>query len=183
MILNTAFDIARISGLDKVSNREIAKRLNCSIRPIYYQFRDVQEMNSELIKKIWQYFYDYIFTKRDENIPDYKKTGINYIDFACNEKELFKILFMTNDKYLPDDDENFKKISMFIKESGKVKDNEIKTFHYKMWIFTHGIGALVANKTVDFSEKQIKDLLSYEFQALMLLEENPNNKWVIKEEK
>ena len=30
MILNTAFDIARISGLDKVSNREIAKRLNCS---------------------------------------------------------------------------------------------------------------------------------------------------------
>ena len=94
MILNTAFDIARISGLDKVSNREIAKRLNCSIRPIYYQFRDVQEMNSELIKKIWQYFYDYIFTKRDENIPDYKKTGINYIDFACNEKELFKILFM-----------------------------------------------------------------------------------------
>ena len=65
MILNTAFDIARISGLDKVSNREIAKRLNCSIRPIYYQFRDVQEMNSELIKKIWQYFYDYIFTKRD----------------------------------------------------------------------------------------------------------------------
>ena len=67
MILDTAFDIARTSGLDKVSNREIAKRLNCSIRPIYYQFRDVQEMNNELIKKIWQYFYDYIFTKRDNN--------------------------------------------------------------------------------------------------------------------
>ena len=66
MILNTAFDIARISALDQVSNREIAKRLNCSIRPIYYQFRDVQEMNSELIKKIWQYFYDYIFTKREQ---------------------------------------------------------------------------------------------------------------------
>ena len=70
-----------------------------------------------------------------------------------------------------------------IKISTNLDDKEIKNFHIKMWIFTHGIGALVANKTVDFSEKQIKDLLSYEFQALMLLEENPNNKWGIKEEK
>ena len=42
MILDTAFEIARTSGLDKVSNREIAKRLNCSIRPIYYQFKNVE---------------------------------------------------------------------------------------------------------------------------------------------
>lgn len=175
MILNTAFDIARISGLDKVSNREIAKRLNCSIRPIYYQFRDVQEMNSELIKKIWQYFYDYIFTKRNENIPDYKKTGINYIDFACNEKELFKILFMTNDKYLPDDDENFKKISMFIKESGKVKENEIKTFHYKMWIFTHGLASLIATNAIKISKKEISDLLTEEFNALIEIEKKEGN--------
>lgn len=175
MILDTAFEIARTSGLDKVSNREIAKRLNCSIRPIYYQFRDVQEMNSELIKKIWQYFYDYIFTKRDENIPDYKKTGINYIDFACNEKELFKILFMTNDKYLPDDDENFKKISMLIKESGKVKDNEIKTFHYKMWIFTHGLASLLATNVMILTQKQINDLLTEEFTALIELEKKEGN--------
>lgn len=175
MILNAAFQIAKTSGLDKVSNREIAKRLNCSIRPIYYQFRDVQEMNSELIKKIWQYFYDYIFTKRDENIPEYKKTGINYIDFACNEKELFKILFMTNDKYLPDDDENFKKISMLIKESGKVKDNEIKTFHYKMWIFTHGLASLIATNAIKISKKEISDLLTEEFNALIEIEKKEGN--------
>ena len=28
-----------------------------------------------------------------------------------------------------------------------------------------------------------KDLLSQEFQALMLLEENPNNKWILKNKK
>ena len=37
MILNVAFDIARENGLEGVSNREIARRMNCSIRPIYYQ--------------------------------------------------------------------------------------------------------------------------------------------------
>ena len=52
-----------------------------------------------------------------------------------------------------------------------------------MWLFTHGIATLSANDTILFTDKQISDLLSYEFQALMLLEENPDNKWVLKEEK
>lgn len=49
-----------------------------------------------------------------------------------------------------------------------------------MWIFTHGLATLVANNTINLTDKQITELLSYEFQALMLLEENPNNKWVLK---
>ena len=48
-----------------------------------------------------------------------------------------------------------------------------------MWIFCHGIATLVANDTIKLADNQIQDLLSYEFQALMLLEENPNNKWVL----
>ena len=40
MILDTAFSIAREEGIDNVSNRLIAKRLNSSIRPIYYQFKN-----------------------------------------------------------------------------------------------------------------------------------------------
>ena len=48
-----------------------------------------------------------------------------------------------------------------------------------MWIFAHGIATLVANNTISLTDEQVDKLLSYEFQALMLLEENPNNKWVI----
>ena len=51
-----------------------------------------------------------------------------------------------------------------------------------MWIFSHGIATLVACGTVKLTESQIQELLSYEFQALMLLEENPNNKWKLNNE-
>lgn len=175
MILNTAFQIAKTSGLDKVSNREIAKRLNCSIRPIYYQFKNTEEMNNELIKMIWKYFYDYIFTESEENIPKYKKTGINYIKFACEEKELFKIMFMTNVKYLPDDDDSFSKISSFITMSGKVKESETKTFHNKMWIFTHGLASLIATNAITLSEEEISNLLTSEFNALIEYEKKEGN--------
>ena len=44
MILDAAFEIARKDGLDKISNRELANKLKCSIRPIYYQFQNVEEI-------------------------------------------------------------------------------------------------------------------------------------------
>ena len=48
MIIDAAFNITKEKGFSKLSNREIAKYLNCSIRPIYYQFKDVEDLNKHL---------------------------------------------------------------------------------------------------------------------------------------
>ena len=52
MILDAAFDIVRLQGMEKLSNRELANKLKCSIRPIYYQFENVKDLQKELYKKI-----------------------------------------------------------------------------------------------------------------------------------
>ena len=186
MILDIAFSIARREGLNSISNRRIAKELNSSIRPIYYQFKNTEELKLELEKKIDTYFYDYLLNNKLGNMPLYKQIGINYIRFSRDEKKLFKILFMSDNKLLPSGfilDTDYMKIKDIIRISTNLSDKDIKSFHLKMWLFTHGIATLSANDTVLFTDKQISDLLSYEFQALMLLEENPDNKWVLKEEK
>lgn len=184
MILDAAFEIVRKDGMEKLSNRELANKLNCSIRPIYYQFENVEEMQKELYLKIEQYFYKFILENMVEGIPKYKQVGINYIKFAKKEKKLFQTLFMTDVGLTPDAfilkaGEDYKEIEKFIKISANIKEEDIKDFHTKMWIFCHGIATLVANDTIKLTDNQIQDLLSYEFQALMLLEENPNNKWVL----
>ena len=186
MILDAAFEIVRKDGMEKLSNRELANKLNCSIRPIYYQFEDVEEMQKELYLKIEQYFYKFILENMVEGIPKYKQVGINYIKFAKKEKKLFQTLFMTDVGLTPDAfvlkaGEDYKEIEKLIKISANIKEEDIRDFHTKMWIFCHGIATLVANDTIKLTDNQIQDLLSYEFQALMLLEENPNNKWVVKE--
>lgn len=184
MILDAAFEIVRQDGMEKLSNRELAKKLKCSIRPIYYQFENVEEMQKELYIKIEQYFYEFLLDNMVEGIPQYKQIGINYIRFAKKEKQLFQTLFMnstglTPDAFVSKDGEDYKEIEKLIKISTNLKEEEIKDFHTKMWIFCHGIATLVASGTVKLTDSQIQNLLSYEFQALMLLEENPNNKWVI----
>ena len=184
MILDTAFDIARSGGLKDVSNREIASRLGCSIRPIYYQFKNTDELKGELYAKIEKYFYTYLMDNMRDDIPPYKQVGINYIRFAREESHFFRILFMSETNLLPmgfvtKDEDDFRELAKFIKFSTKLSDDDIKTFHVRMWLFAHGIASLVASNTVVFSDTQIEKLLSYEFQALMLLEENPDNKWNI----
>lgn len=186
MILDAAFEIVRQEGMENLSNRELANKLKCSIRPIYYQFENVEEMQKELYLKIEQYFYKFILDNMVEGIPKYKQVGINYIKFAQNEKKLFQTLFMSDTGLAPDAfvskvGEDYKEIEKMIKISANLKEEDIKDFHTRMWIFCHGIATLVANETIKLTDSQIQDLLSYEFQALMLLEENPNNKWVLKE--
>lgn len=188
MILEAAFDIVREKGLEEVSNRSIAKRLECSIRPIYYQFNNSDELKKELYNKIEKYFYKYIMNNMIDNIPYYRQVGINYIKFAREEKNFFKILFMSKSDYLPEgfvskSEDDFKEISKLIKMSTKLNDDDIKSFHIKMWMFTHGIATLLATDTVLLTEEQISNLLSSQFQALMLLEENPDNKWILDKNK
>lgn len=190
MILNAAFEIVRQDGIEKLSNREIAKKLKCSIRPIYYQFANASEMQKALYQKLEKYFYEFLLDNRIEGIPQYKQIGINYIKFAKKEKKIFQILFMgelglTPNAFISKAGEDYQKIAKFIKNSTNLEDEDIKDFHTKMWIFCHGIATLVANNTIFLEDNQIQELLSSEFQALMLLEENPNNKWVLpkKEEK
>lgn len=185
MILASAFDIVREKGLEGISNRELAKKLNCSIRPIYYQFQNVEELYNELYVEIEKYFYKFLMDNMNDDMPKYKQVGINYIKFAKEEKEFFKILFMSEidlglNDFIAKDMEDFKELFKLIKISTNLNDEDIESFHIKMWIFSHGLATLVASSTINISDKQLKQLLSLEFQALMLLKENPNNKWVLK---
>lgn len=184
MILEKAFEIVRNDGIEKLSNRELASKLNCSIRPIYYQFENSEELQKELYKKIEKYFYKFLLDNMIEDIPKYKQVGINYIKFAKKEKKLFQTLFMnekglTPNAFVSKEGDDYKELEKLIKISTNLDEEDIKSFHTKMWIFCHGIATLVANDTVSLTDEQTEQLLSYQFQALMLLEENPNNKWVL----
>lgn len=172
IILDAAFEIVQKKGIRGLSNREIAKRLNCSIRPIYYQFKNVSELNKELYTKMGKYFYKFLLDNIKSTIPAYKQVGINYIKFAQKEKNLFKALFMSDTNLFVSEfitkDEDYKELEKIIKDCTKLDD--VMSFHSKMWLFTHGIATLIATNTIKFNEQEISELLSYEFKALLEME-------------
>ena len=173
-ILNTALEIVREKGIDAVSNREIAKKLNCSIRPIYYQFKNSEDLMNELNKVMIKFFYDFLTNNMNDEMPKYKQTGINYIKFAKEEKNIFKVLFMSKtnlsiNEFIDVADGNFNEVEKYINMSTSLVGKDLKSFHVKMWLFTHGIATLIASGAVNLTDEGISNLLSSEFKALMLL--------------
>ena len=176
-VIKLGFKITREKGFNKVSNREIAKELNCSIRPIYYQFKNASELNVYLFKKVENYFYNYL--TKDIKIKDklYLSTGINYINFAKYENNLFKLMYMyeggkkTNEIISENDKESTNYNEIVMKSTSLTKE-KAKDFHLKMWIFTHGLASLVSMGSVNFTEEEIVNLLRVEYKALMLEEKD-----------
>ena len=187
MILDAAFEITKKDGISKVSNREIAKKLNCSIRPIYYQFKNSDELFNSLYNMIHEYFYKFILANLNDKFPKYKQVGLNYIKFAREEKNFYQVLFLNKncnlDTFNGNNDSNFNKVKDFIKISTNLSNEDINDFHFKMWTFCHGLATLLANDKIYLTDEQIKILISMEFQALMLLKDNPDNKYIFKEVK
>jgi len=174
-IINAALDIVREDGIDNIQARTIAKKLNCSTQPIFYQFANMEELKKELIEKILEIYRKYMI-KDDEEPHQYKEMGKGYIKFAKEEPKLFQLIFMsenniTTKNFLSYDKEVYNKIlSSIEKVTGISSEKRISDFHLKMWMFTHGIATMIATKTCEISDKQISEMLTDEFKALMLLE-------------
>ena len=86
-ILRAALEIVRNDGIERVSNREIAKKLNCSIRPIYYQFENSEELLNELNKKMIKYFYDFITNNMNDEISGLLSSEFRALVLLENNKE------------------------------------------------------------------------------------------------
>lgn len=161
-VLKIAYEIVEKEGLNGLNARRIAEELHSSVHPIFKHFQDMEELKKAVYEKIYDKYQEYMLSGIHEKLA-YKKTGLSYIQFAKDYPEFFKILFMqsTNlnaEKFITAD-----KVGDDVIKAGQALTGlpmeEQKKFHVKVWIFTHGIACLVATKTVEFSEKEISDLL------------------------
>ena len=60
MIVDTAFEIVRKEGADKVTARSISEQLNCSTQPVLYYFSTVEEIKKAVYIKADEYHGDYL---------------------------------------------------------------------------------------------------------------------------
>lgn len=161
-IINKAYEIVEKEGFEGLNARRIAKELGCSVQPIFHNFSNMEELNRKVFEKICSKYREYL-TSNSESEKEYKKTGLSYIKFAKDYPEFFKIMFMQKtpldvEEFMMNDTVSDYIITVGQKMTG-LSYEEQKKFHLKVWIFTHGIACLVANKTVDLKDDEIDRLL------------------------
>lgn len=161
-IIEVAYEIVKHEGIKGINARRIAKEMESSVQPIFHNFRNMEELNREVYYKIYLKYKAYMLRAENSSQP-YKEMGLAYIRFARDYPEFFKIIFMQEtslkaEKFIMADSMSDDLIKAGQKFTG-LSYQEQKKFHVKVWVFTHGIACLVATKTVDFNEDEVKELL------------------------
>lgn len=168
-IIECSYKIVEEEGIASLNARNIARKLHSSIQPIFHNFTNMEELRNAVFEKISQTYQDYLFASLDTDKP-YRQIGINYIRFAKEKPNLFHVLFMSPSTMTKDNfghqDESIQKILEVIKQDENVTEN-LKDFHFKMWIFTHGIAVLIVSGMCHFTDEEISSLLTNEYQSLL----------------
>lgn len=181
-IIQESVSIVAKEGINALNARKIAKKLGCSTQPLFYIYENMDDLKKDVMNEIVKIF-DIEVLKSETGQLEYKDIGINYIRFAKEEPELFKIMFnrKINEGAFDfiDLTGSAKTILETISKQTGMSNEDAKQFHLRMWLYVNGIASLAANQTVEFIDGEIAELLKDQYVSMLLYEVKKGN---VKEE-
>ena len=171
MILNTVLEITQETGFETVNARSIASKLQCSTRPVFTCYENMEELKKIFLDYAFDYYTQYVENYgKSAKIKPYLLLPLSYISFAKEETHLFKLLFINDmdlDMIVADD---------FYKEVGNVEKakafsdmigvefERAKGIFLDLFLYSHGIAVLTATGKMsldnDDTEKMLLNFLS-----------------------
>lgn len=175
-IVKAALKLVSERGEKALAARELGKKLGSSSCPIFTALGSMDELVKEVEKEGMRVFSDYI-AKGQNYSPVFKAVGIKMLEFAGDNPNLFKFLFLR-------DISRCENLQSIINELGEMraicieaikKDYELgeqdaQTLFVSEYIYCYGLSVLIATGKWSFEFEEACDLLGFQFvSALSLL--------------
>lgn len=171
-IVEAALQMVREEGMESLKARELAARLGTSTAPIFTAFHSIEEIQKEVMEKARSLYSEYI-QKGLKQEPAFKGVGMKYIEFAKDEPELFKVLFMSDEKenlvahFLPSYDDNFPEVLEVLRSAYGISMEAAKKLYNHMSVYAFGFATLYAQRIYMFTMEDISRMLSEVFAAMI----------------
>ncbi|MCM1364615.1 MAG: WHG domain-containing protein [Faecalibacterium sp.] len=168
-IVKAAMDVIRESGEQNLNARAVAAKLKCSTQPVFSNYDSMEQLKSDVISETYVLFERY--TQREiasGKYPIYKASGIAYIRFAGEEKELFKLLFMCErSRQNQGADETWNNTIGLVQQTTGLDKERAERFHLDMWVVVHGIATMVATSYLDWDFDLISQVMTDTFIGII----------------
>lgn len=168
-IIKAALEMTREAGIDAVTARALGEKLGSSSRPVFSVFENMSEVRSEVINTADALYQEYLRLDMEKGeYPAYKASGMSYIRFAKEERELFKLLFMRDrscEKISDDTDKIHDLIELIMKNTG-MSEKEAYFFHLEMWVYVHGIATMIATSYLEWDRDTVSGMLTDVYEGL-----------------
>jgi hypothetical protein len=100
--------------------------------------------------------------------PDYKASGMAYIRFAKEERELFKLLYMRDrsEEAVPEGAGLTGQMEKMVQDQTGLHGPDAQLFHLEMWAYVHGIATMFATGFLDLDWELVSKMLTDSYQGL-----------------
>lgn len=180
-ILQAAFETAKIQGIDRITSRELGKRLGSSARPIFTVYENMDDLKQDVIGRARELYKQYVMDGLKKE-PAFKGVGMAYIRFAIEEPLLFQLLFMRPQSdltdvntILPVIDASYEDILRSVQEPYGLNRETAERFYQHLWTYSHGIAAMCATKLCSYSMEEISKRMTEIFKGLLFMEKSKEN--------
>lgn len=171
MILQTVLEMTRQFGFEAVNARSIAERLQCSTRPLFTCYRNMEELKADFLQTAFAFYERYAaeYQRTVEPRP-YLALPLAYIAFAQEEAKLFQYLFIR------DMDLHMTAAEDFYREAGNAEKalafaravglgpERARGIFLDLFLYAHGMAVLTATGKLALSRRDagamVENLLS-----------------------
>ncbi len=177
-VVEAALAVTRAQGAEAVTARSVAAGLGASPKVIFSLFRNMEELQAEVLRAA-----DSLYRRRisegmsSGEYPPYKGSGMAYVRFAREEKQLFRLLFMRDrsGEAIGEDRESVRPQLELIEKNLGLDEDAAYLFHLEMWLYVHGIAAMLATSYLDWDMALVSRMLTDGFLGLRLRYEAMKN--------
>lgn len=169
-IIIAAIRMVQEQGVDALNARALATYIGCSTQPIFSNYISMEELKRDIMETANKIYHTYLEEDMSSGeYPMYKASGMAYIRFAKEEKELFKLLFMRDRSAEPiaeDFDEETQRIVVMMQKNIGLSYEKAKEFHLQMWIYVHGIATMLATSYLPLEWEKISELMTDVYEGM-----------------
>lgn len=163
-IVNAALQVVREKGTAALTARQIAAVLGVSTRPIFTYFQNMQQVQ-EAVRQAAQALYHSYIKKGLEQVHPFIGLGEQYIRFATQEPELYRLLFLplapgSGNKAMEEMERTQNLVLEFLQQIYQLDEAAAKRFFRDVWLVAHSLAALIVTNCCPYSPEEIRQILT-----------------------
>lgn len=144
-VIAAAVELTRKGGIEAVTARGLAAALGTSAKPIFGLFDNMEAVQRAVLEAAYALFQQHQAAAMAQGeYPPYKASGMAYIQFAEEEPQLFRLLYMRDRSgETVAADESVEPLIALIRRNTGLSDARARMLHLELWIFVHGIASMI----------------------------------------
>ena len=176
-IIDAAVEVLRDGGFSAINARSVAKKLGCSTQPIYLSFKSMDELKTALTERaIAQHTQRVRDSLRAHagNDSRYSSYGMGFVQFAAEEKHLFRWLYLDGEQLGPyQNDVLMSEVVAVIVDEFGYSEDVARRFHQDMIYFSYGLAILANTDHLHLTQTELREAFRREFRALIAIYGKP----------